>query len=748
MHSLRDMARRCHLSSWTVCLITFVSLCSCREPQPLRTFQPPQKLSFNIKEITGSAVTYGPNDSGPTSAGKFYRTLTLHNGTLFVGGKSQLFSATENLEIIRQVSIQPNSFFTEFGCKSCDGNFIRIIQPLSGGSLLECGTNALMPYCQERSAVDLTTIGDPYEFSDDNVAPSLPEQNSSWLLLEDSDSAYQIFAGSHLVNSFGQLEEPAILRARLDTMTPGPERPRTGIDVRLKTKDSPNTVLNGPQFVGDPIEYGNRIFFFFREFASEHINSGRIMYSRVSMVCKDELGGQPFTTYTDKQMVTFVKARLVCSIPGKFPYHYNEIQDIHQSTADPNVVFAVFATGPNGVASSAVCAYRLDEIQNMFLESPFKAQEHDLMQWMEVLSEPVRPRQAECPDTTTYSDAEYKAILTLAQLIDDTVENTRRCGKRTSLRGGRFRGACSRISPLLVSHGERFTQIVVDEGVANSTDVLFIGTENGTVLKAYLSEDWSEEARIVEEISLDTDGLKAPVLTMVMSEAARAVFVGTDIGVFKVPFQHCRDYTTCRSCLDARDPYCTWTGDSCSYGSRDGFQDLENGSSDLCPARNNDKIVFHTVPPQSQHRSANQPVNLYLVAEAPSGRNLRVVGVDCYPPCANLPFTRFKSTSSGRQLLVLHINGSSTETSPRDCSCSSVFEIDGGVRGTANFTLTADNSNAVTASEMDIQELIEFDQKMAKYEYELQEWKNKVAQSCELRNLQVCSTASDNCLTT
>ena len=39
-------------------------------------------------------------------------------------------------------------------------------------------------------------------------------------------------------------------------------------------------------FVGDPIEFGDHVYYFFRETATEYINAGKIVYSRVGRVCK------------------------------------------------------------------------------------------------------------------------------------------------------------------------------------------------------------------------------------------------------------------------------------------------------------------------------------------------------------------------------------------------------------------------------------------------------------------------------
>ncbi|XP_022110811.1 semaphorin-2A-like [Acanthaster planci] len=113
------------------------------------------------------------------------------------------------------------------------------------------------------------------------------------------------------------------------------------ISVTLMSKDDVN-VLNGPQFVGDPISYNGRVYFFYREVASEFIE-GKAVYSRVAVICENDKGGREFTALKPTDIVTFVKARLECSTGTTFPYFYNEIRDIYHSNG---VVFAVFATRP------------------------------------------------------------------------------------------------------------------------------------------------------------------------------------------------------------------------------------------------------------------------------------------------------------------------------------------------------------------------------------------------------------------
>lgn len=78
-----------------------------------------------------------------------------------------------------------------------------------------------------------------------------------------------------------------------------------------------------PNFVGS-FDIGEFVLFFFRETAVEYINCGKSVYSRVARVCKRDTGGRNILT---QNWVTYLKARLNCSIPGEFPFYFNEIRE-------------------------------------------------------------------------------------------------------------------------------------------------------------------------------------------------------------------------------------------------------------------------------------------------------------------------------------------------------------------------------------------------------------------------------------
>lgn len=68
---------------------------------------------------------------------------------------------------------------------------------------------------------------------------------------------------------------------------------------------------------------GEYVYFFFRETAVEYINCGKNIFSRVARVCKRDTGGKNILS---QNWATYLKARLNCSIPGEFPFYFNEIR--------------------------------------------------------------------------------------------------------------------------------------------------------------------------------------------------------------------------------------------------------------------------------------------------------------------------------------------------------------------------------------------------------------------------------------
>lgn len=66
----------------------------------------------------------------------------------------------------------------------------------------------------------------------------------------------------------------------------------------------------------------------------------QIVYSRVARVCKNDPGGIQISR---DNWTTFMKARLNCSLPGEYPFYFDEVQGIEYS-AEEEILYATFNT--------------------------------------------------------------------------------------------------------------------------------------------------------------------------------------------------------------------------------------------------------------------------------------------------------------------------------------------------------------------------------------------------------------------
>lgn len=265
----------------------------------------------------------------------------------------------------------------------------------------------------------------------------------------------------------------------------------------LRTEQYDLSTLNSPNFVSS-FALGDFVYFFFREIAVEYLNCGKTLYSRVARVCRHDKGGPH--KFRNK-WTSYLKSRLNCSVSGDFPFYFNEIQ----ATTEPvegrygghatTLLYGVFTTPENSIPGSAVCAFTFQDIMDTF-EGPFKGQASVNANWLPVQGTKVpEPRPGQCvKDSSTLPDVTLNFIKTHS-LMDEAVPA--------------FFG-----QPIIIStsfhYSGRFTSIAVDAQVrtpdGKSYDVLFIGTDDGKVIKAVntKSADSYQEVDpfIIEEISV------------------------------------------------------------------------------------------------------------------------------------------------------------------------------------------------------------------------------------------------------
>jgi len=75
----------------------------------------------------------------------------------------------------------------------------------------------------------------------------------------------------------------------------------------------------------------------------------KVIYSRIARVCKNDVGGSG--QLLKDNWTSFLKARLNCSLPGEYPYYFDEIQGMTYAESE-SVLYATFRTSGYVISSS------------------------------------------------------------------------------------------------------------------------------------------------------------------------------------------------------------------------------------------------------------------------------------------------------------------------------------------------------------------------------------------------------------
>ncbi|XP_032869755.1 semaphorin-4C isoform X1 [Amblyraja radiata] len=439
-------------------------------------------------------------------------------------------------------------------------NYIRFLQSFNSTHLYTCGTYAFQPRC---------TYIDVQNFTLDMAAmdggkgkcPYDPAKGHTGLIVDGElySATLNDFLGT----------EPVILR-------------NLGLRYSMKTEYRA-TWLNEPNFVGSAyiqesanIEVGDddKIYFFFSERAVEYDCYRDQVVARVARICKGDLGG---ARTLQKKWTTFLKARLLCSLPEQ-QLHFNEIQAIYtlnDSSWQDTVFFGVFQAQWADLDVSAVCQYRIGDIQRAF-DGPYKEYRDQAQKWGRYSDKVPSPRPGACI-TNSHRASGYNSSLELP-------DNTLNFAKEHPLMDELVQPVGRR--PLLIQKGVRYTQMVVDQVVSWSGThytVLYIGTGTGWLQKAVMV---GPQTHVIEEIQLF--GEEQPVESLVISKKKKLLFAGSHHQVVQVPVAECRKYKGCADCIMARDPHCAWANHECARidtltKTLTVYQDVESANVDLCP---------------------------------------------------------------------------------------------------------------------------------------------------------------------
>ncbi|KAJ8415580.1 hypothetical protein AAFF_G00425600 [Aldrovandia affinis] len=504
-----------------------------------------------------------------------YSTLLLSedNDVLYVGAREAIFQLSmKNVSVKKRKVIwrvpENNITMCTLKGKSKETdclNYIRVLQVLNNDSLYVCGTHAFQPLCDYLSLKDFKL--EQNQEDGRGKCPFDPDQSFATVMVDGelySGTAYN-FLGS----------EPIISRYSLSQ----------GL---LRTEYS-TSWLNEPSFVfadiireRDNSGEDDKIYFFFTEVSVEYEFFGKLLIPRIARVCKGDLGGQ---RTLQKKWTTFLKAKLLCSIPES-NFVFNVVHDVFilkTSNWKESVIYGVFTSQWGNVGLSAVCAYKMLSVDEVFSKGKYMQKatvEQSHTKWVRYNGVTPSPRPGEC---ITNNDR-LQNISTSLHLPDKTLQFV----KDHPLLEEPVHPIGNR--PKLVSKDINYTQIVVDRIQALNRrvyEVIFTGTDKGFLHKSIVYEG---EVHTIEEIQLFPNS--EPIKTLVLSsQGVGFLYAGSDNRIVQSPKAFCEKYHTCENCILARDPFCAWDPESqACYNilqvqrntQRNSIQSL-SGDADRCP---------------------------------------------------------------------------------------------------------------------------------------------------------------------
>ncbi|XP_048641886.1 semaphorin-3E [Marmota marmota marmota] len=490
-------------------------------------------------------------------------------------------------------------------------NYVRVLHHYNRTHLLTCGTGAFDPLCA------FIRVGYHLEDPLFHLEPHRSERGRGRCPFDPSSSFISTLIGSELFaglysDYWGR--DAAIFRSM-------------GRLAHIRTEHDNERLLKEPKFVGaymipdNEDRDDNKVYFFFTEKALEEESNAHAIYTRVGRLCVNDVGGQRILV---NKWSTFLKARLVCSVPGMngIDTYFDELEDVFLlPTRDHKnpVIFGLFNTTSNIFRGHAICVYHMSSIRAAF-NGPYAHKEGPEYHWSLYEGKVPYPRPGSC--ASKVNGGRYG---TTKDYPDDAI----RFSRSHPLMYQSIKPAHKK--PILVKTDGKYNlkQIAVDrvEAEDGQYDVLFIGTgkETRENIKAFhlapkiitlivfkkapmdkcpddpispsahhssevrtlvrvsiiiiLKHKFSEEKNMVDEYVMNRlenittyiyfsqylSDDPVPIISMEISSKRQQLYIGSSSAVAQVRFHHCDMYgSACADCCLARDPYCAWDGISCS----------------------------------------------------------------------------------------------------------------------------------------------------------------------------------------
>ncbi|NWI77947.1 SEM3D protein, partial [Dryoscopus gambensis] len=423
-------------------------------------------------------------------------------------------------------------------------NFIRLLQPFNQSHVFACGTGSYQPVCafiqlgargKGAGAPRMQLVTHSLE-SGRGRCPYSPHEPFTGLLVDG-----ELYSGT---SSDFMGSSAAFFR----TWVHGAEQSY------IRTEQNQDHWLHEPAFVGAyaiPDTYNphdDKIYIFFRETAMEAGQwERRHIHARVARVCKvmlfhRELCGEKGSTST----------QLAEEGPPAFPcFPCCWLASTFWDTESPVL------PGSGVFSGSAVCIYSMAAVRAAF-SGPFAHKEGFDFRWVEYKGRVPYPRPGTCPSET------YDPLLQSTKDFPDEVISFVRSHQlmwEPVYPQGR--------QPVLLRANVpyRLRRLLVHRLDTESRhyDVLFLGTDDGRVLKVALAGAASRGPEVISLEEISVTKVPSPILDMKLSPKRQELFVSSTHGLLQLSLYRCELYgKTCTDCCLSRDPYCTWDSRTCA----------------------------------------------------------------------------------------------------------------------------------------------------------------------------------------
>lgn len=238
-------------------------------------------------------------------------------------------------------------------------------------------------------------------------------------------------------------------------------------------------------------------------------------------------------------------------MPGEFPFYFDELQatssvveGIYGNDRD-DLMYSVMTTNDNAIDGSAICVFSMRSILEAF-EGSFSNQ-RDINSVWKPIDDAVVPesRPGQCVD-----DSRTLPSKTINFVLKHPL----------------MHGAVNPIhdSPLLVHTGAnyKFTSIAVDPQIEAMNgkiyDVLFVGTDNGHVLKVINVGESIDDNKpiVISEQQVLPHGMRVKELKI--SRSSQRLIVIADNLIRSIPLYNTSGLSQCSKCIGSRDPHIVW----------------------------------------------------------------------------------------------------------------------------------------------------------------------------------------------